>query len=89
MKSCYICNTILDEHQIDCHHIIPTSMGGCNLEWNKIFLCGNCHSQIFVEGCTGGKHSIKGKTFIVIDKWFFSTSGRTLHYYNENGEHWK
>ena len=89
MKSCYICNIILDDHQIENHHILPTSMGGCNLEWNKIKLCPICHGKIYCEGCKGGKHSIKSKQFIIIDKWFFSTSGHILHYYDENGEHLK
>lgn len=70
---------------IHLHHIIPKTMNGINGRSNRIYLCPNCHSKIYVPGCEKGIHSIKHKDSIIIEGWKQSTSGRILQYINSNG----
>lgn len=68
--------------QIHYHHIIPIEHGGNNFKLNRIFLCPNCHSKIFIENSTAGIHSIKGDDSIIIKRWLYSTGGKVLEYIN-------
>ena len=61
---------------IEIHHIVERNEGGSNEKSNLVPVCSNHHSMV---------HENKVK----IDKWYFSTRGWVLHWWDENGtEHW-
>lgn len=64
----------------DNHHIIPKSLDGTDLPYNRIYLCPNCHRNIFVENMKNGVHSIKRDDSIIILGKIQSTIGEVLHY---------
>lgn len=74
-----------DRSRIEYHHIIPRSKGGSNEDWNRIFLCPNCHKLVAIPGETCGQHR-PGKGKIEIIGWLRSTGGRILEYKDENNE---
>lgn len=71
--------------QINYHHIVPKELGGKDGERNRIYLCPNCHSRIYVPNCTSGIHSINCDSSIIITNKLHSTSGVVLEYI-ENDE---
>ena len=85
MSSCVICKKSFIDNITDKHHITPKSLGGTDDIFNLVELCKICHAKIWVENCKG-IHGAKGKEFIIVDKWYYSTGGRLLHYFNEHGE---
>ena len=66
--------------QIHNHHIIPKENGGNDSNGNRIMLCPNCHSRVYVPNCTSGIHSINSDNSIVINHKLQSTSGIVLEY---------
>lgn len=66
--------------QIHYHHIIPKECGGTNKEYNRIWLCPNHHSRIYIKEATKGIHSIKTKDSIIFKGILQSTSGRLIEY---------
>jgi len=78
----YVC-----EHrsQIHRHHIVPKTLNGSDKEYNKIYVCPNCHTRIYVPGVKHGIHSIKTNESIIINGWLGSTNGRVLEYINSSG----
>ena len=89
MKDCYICGVVLDDWQIENHHIIPRSMNGSDRESNLVCLCGSCHNLVYVSGCESGTHSKQGEKFLIIEGWAYSSVGRLLHWFDESGEHYE
>lgn len=80
------CNYSCDNRQqIHYHHIIPSSDGGSNEDYNRIYLCPNCHHKIYIPNSTSGIHATKHKNSIVLLGWRLSTEGKILEYINENG----
>jgi len=78
----YVCE---GRSQIHEHHIIPKKLNGSNKKSNKIYVCPNCHTRIYVPGMRNGIHSIKNKDSIIINGWLGSTNGRVLEYINSSG----
>lgn len=66
--------------QIHEHHIVPRELNGSNKRYNKILLCPNHHSKIYIPEATKGIHTINGEDSIIICQWLKSTSGRALEY---------
>jgi predicted restriction endonuclease len=61
---------------VEIHHIIEKQDGGSNELSNLVPACSNHHSAIH-------------ENLIKLDKWYFSTRGWILHWWDENGnEHW-
>lgn len=76
---CYFCevrssgpNKKKFRNVVECHHIIEKNNGGSNDPCNLIPVCSNHHSLIH-----------EGK--IKLDKWFFSTKGWVMHWWDEKG----
>lgn len=77
------CNyTVLERSLIERHHITPIELGGCDADYNLIYLCPNHHKLIHIPNCNFGIHSISHNDSIVILKIYKSTIGRILEYYN-------
>lgn len=80
---CYFCDVKSDPAKkklsrncVEIHHIKERHEGGSNEDSNLIPVCSNHHSFIH-----------EGK--IKIDRWYFSTCGWKLHWYDDKGtEHW-
>lgn len=79
----YVCD---DRNQIHSHHIVPKELGGSDKSFNRISVCPNCHTRIYVEKSTSGMHSIRNKNSVVLKTWLLSTDGRVLEYIDEYGE---
>ena len=69
--------------QIHYHHIVPKELGGNNRKNNRLFLCPNCHTKIFIPEAKVGIHSIKHENSIVIVSKLISTAGMALQYISE------
>lgn len=75
---CYFCDAVGNPENtsfrsiIEIHHIIEKNQGGKDESGNLIPVCSNHHSLIH-----------EGK--IRIDRWYFSTGGWVLHWYDSNG----
>ena len=75
-RCCYFCEED-DYALLDCHRIVPGEEGGKYTDHNTLTTCANCHRK-----CHSGKIKILGK--------YFSTAGRYVLHYEENGEEiWK
>ena len=84
---CFVCEVNLPG-QIENHHILPRSMKGCDDLFNRVPLCPTCHSKVYVEGCLG-QHGVLNENNLIIDKWYYSTRGRLLHYFLNGEEFFK
>jgi len=74
-KTCYFCG-IDDYAVLDTHRIVPGEENGIYTEFNTIVACANCHRKIH-----------DGQ--IVIDRKYFSTSGKwILHFWQDGEEKW-
>ncbi len=71
-----------NRHQIHNHHIIPKEMGGDNAKHNKIMLCPNHHSNIYIPSATKGIHSKYSNTSIIIKRYL--NGGLFLEYEIDN-----
>lgn len=71
-KKCYFCG-IDDYAVLETHRIHPGEHGGKYTEFNSICACSNCHSRIH-----------DGQ--IKIDRKYFTTNGKWVLHYWENGE---
>lgn len=61
---------------LNCHRVVPGEDEGKYTEFNTITVCANCHNLIH----TG---------HIVIDRKYFSTAGRyVLHFWEDGLEKW-
>ncbi len=58
--------------QINIHHIVPKELGGSEHNYNKICLCPNCHSKIYIKDATSGIHSKFGDDSIILHRWLNS-----------------
>jgi len=83
---CNLCDYQSEKNSIHYHHIIPKELGGCDSIKNRVYLCPNCHNNVFVPSSKSGIHSFNNKNSIQILGWLSSTSGRVLHYIDENGK---
>ena len=72
--------------QIHHHHIIPVERGGENKRRNRIFLCPNHHTKIFIPEATAGIHAVQGEDSIVLKGWLQSTAGLILNYIDQDGD---
>jgi uncharacterized protein YlaI len=70
-KNCDICNT--KSVRLDAHHIWSTALNGPDIEWNKCYICPNCHRKVHQGN-------------IIIEGWFHSTKGRILVHRQKNDE---
>jgi len=77
--------TTTTRKEINYHHIQQSSYGGSDKKFNRIWLCPNHHSKVYIPESKSGIHSIKGTNSIIILKWVYSTSGKILHYIDING----
>lgn len=67
---CAICGYSSDDRsRVHEHHIQPKAAGGTEDMWNKVVLCPNCHTKVYVPGTLHGMHSIPRKDSIVINCW--------------------
>lgn len=75
-KKCYFCD-VKDYALLDCHRIIPGEEDGEYTDFNTIVVCSNCHRRIHDKQ-------------IVIDRKYFSTSGKWIvHFWEDGVERWK
>lgn len=72
--------------QINYHHIVPSELNGSDKDYNRIYLCPNHHSKIYVPLAKSGIHSIKGKDSIIIIRKLSSTIGTIIEYIDINGK---
>ena len=79
----YMCES---RSQIQLHHIVPREFNGSDKPYNRIYLCPNCHTKVYIPGVKSGIHSIKTNDSIIINRWLSSTDGRVLEYINNNGD---
>ena len=77
----YICQK---RSQIHRHHIVPVEQGGSDKGFNRIWLCPNCHSKIFIPSAIHGIHSIKSDNSLILVGWVNSTNGLLLEYLNSS-----
>ena len=75
---CEICGLNFD--RLHKHHIIPQSKNGSNENYNIIWCCPLCHSNIFIDENEKGIHGKKISTSIQIIKWYNNRS--LLEIYN-------
>jgi len=66
--------------QINIHHIIPRERQGNHKKYNKVYLCPNCHTKIYIPESRKGIHTIKGPTSIILLDWKNAGSCRLLEY---------
>jgi hypothetical protein len=71
---CLFCGET-DYALLDCHRIIPGEEAGKYVKSNVTVACSNCHRKIH-----------DGQ--IKIDRWYSSTSGRILHFWQGEQEVW-
>lgn len=77
MYYCELCTySTPNRNNIENHHIVPKELEGSDLNWNRIYLCPNCHKRVYIEGSTSGIHSIKNSDSIIIKGLFNSTDGK-------------
>jgi hypothetical protein len=83
---CELCDyTSKNKSKIQKHHIVPKEKSGTNYEYNVIFLCPTCHTNIFIPDSKFGNHSIKSSKSIIINRKVLSTEGMMLEYVDESG----
>jgi len=89
MYYCELCDyKTKNRNNIEIHHIVPKELNGSNKKSNKVYVCGTCHSKIYVNGSKSGAHSIKNTSSIVINGWFYSTTGAMLLIEKDGKEEW-
>ena len=87
MYYCQLCDFKTENrNNIESHHIVPKELKGSNKKFNRVMLCGKCHSMIYVDGSKSGIHSIKNEDSFIIKGWFSSTSGKVLLIENKGVE---
>jgi hypothetical protein len=80
-NKCYFCGLTKDPSKKSCrslvevHHIVERQDGGSNEEGNKVPCCSTHHSAIHLE-------------MIRLDRWYMSTAGFVLHWWDEKGKEW-
>jgi len=80
---CIYCTNI--RSQINYHHIKPVELNGSDKDYNRLYLCPNHHSIVYIPEAKSGIHSIKGDNFIILLGKFKSTSGMVVEYIDQNG----
>ncbi len=58
---------------LDEHHIQMQSLGGPDTEHNRMIVCANCHRKIHAG-------------LIVVDGWYFTSSGWKIHCWVDSEE---
>lgn len=71
--------------QITYHHIVPVECGGSDKAFNRIWLCPNHHTRIYIPEATHGIHVTKGENSLMLVGWLQSTTGKVLEYIDESG----
>jgi hypothetical protein len=71
--------------QINYHHIKPVEIGGSDKDFNRIYLCPNHHSKIYIPEAKNGIHTIKGEDSIILLGKFKSTDGIVVEYIDKYG----
>ncbi len=75
-KKCHFCPTD-DYASLACHRIHPGEKGGKYYDKNVVVTCANCHTRIH-----------DGQ--IIIDRWYFTSAGKWILHFWENGlEKWE
>jgi len=69
-----------NRHQIHYHHIKPKELGGIDKDSNRLWVCPNHHTSIFIPESSNGIHSINTKVSIILHNIYKSTGGRVLEY---------
>ena len=70
MYKCRICNYIAHSRsQLHEHHIKPKEQNGSDIKYNKVMLCPNCHSRVYISTAKKGIHSKKVDNSIIIYGW--------------------
>lgn len=73
---CYFCPEN-DYSILDVHRIVEGADGGEYTEFNTVTTCSNCHRRIHAGQIT-------------IDRYYLVSNGKwILHYWDNEGEHWK
>ncbi|MDD5651536.1 MAG: HNH endonuclease signature motif containing protein [Candidatus Nanoarchaeia archaeon] len=67
-----------NRNKINWHHIKPKELNGSNRSFNRVFLCPNCHSNVYIPESSTGNHAIKTENSIIILEWLNSTTGKIL-----------
>ena len=74
-KKCHFCGEE-NYNVLDAHRIIPEPGGGKYTDDNTVCVCCLCHRRIHAEE-------------IVVDRWYNSTKGKVLRYFENDQEFWK
>jgi hypothetical protein len=80
------CNYCTDiRSQINYHHIKPIEIDGKDDIFNRIYLCPNHHTKIYIPESKNGQHTFKSIDSIILLKKYKSTSGTVVEYIDSNG----
>lgn len=71
--------------QINYHHIKPVELDGSDKDFNRVYLCPNHHSKIYIPEAKSGVHSIKGEDSIILLGKLKSTGGTVIEYIDRYG----
>ena len=77
---CDYCTDI--RSQINYHHIKPVELGGSDDFFNRLYLCPNHHTKIYIPYSKSGQHKFKGEDSIIILAKYSSTIGIVVEYSN-------
>jgi hypothetical protein len=72
--------------QINYHHIKPVELDGSDEDFNRLYLCPNHHTKIFIPEAKNGQHTVNGKDSIILLKKYRSTDGIIVEYIDNNGD---
>ena len=65
---------------------VQVELRGENKKCNRIFLCPNHHTKVFIPESKSGIHTVKGKDSIILKGWLQSTGGMILNYIDQDGK---
>jgi hypothetical protein len=71
--------------QINKHHIKSVELNGSDDDYNRIYLCPNHHTKIYIPESKSGLHSFKGADSIILLRKLNSTGGTVVEYIDSNG----
>lgn len=81
------CNYSTDiRSQINYHHIKPIELGGKDGHGNRLYLCPNHHTKIYIPESKNGQHTFKGDDSIILICKYQSTGGVVVEYIDTDGE---
>ena len=74
-----------ERHRIHYHHIKPKEFSGVDDEYNRLWLCPNCHNRVYIPE-SKGIHSKQSNESIIIKGKLMSSGGIVLNYIDNKNE---